>query len=220
MKQPSNKEVVKRLYNEYKEQYLNELFDTPLEYNQIESTKYQVSNLAIFIFKREYMFSDVPFDTNMYRIPFYWSISWMWDDKLAEDEKTLKNWLKVMSTSFKIVDDFIRQRDYPLVLEFSGQTETHKRVYHNKEFTDRWKILFGEQYDVLLYNEHIWFINKNISNKNIQSAIKLSEHAQISLSKAIEYWKFPTKRDVKGISRHSMIKEQIKRIILKQLYFK
>ena len=125
---PSNKETIKRLYNEYKEQYLNELFETPLNFERIDSTKYQVENLAVFIFKREYDFSSVPFDTIMYKIPFYWNVSWLWDINLSEEEKTLKNWLKVMSTSFKIMDDFIRQKDYPLVLEFSGQTETHKRV--------------------------------------------------------------------------------------------
>jgi hypothetical protein len=217
---PNNKETIKRLYNEYKEQYLNEIFETPLEYSQIEPTKYQVGNLATFIFKREYTFSDVPFDTTMYKIPFYWNISWMWGNNLSEEEKTLTNWLKVMSTSFKIVNDFIRQKDYPLVLEFSGQTETHKRVYHNKKFLDRWQILFGEKYEILLHKDHIWFINKNISNKNLHNAIKLSEHSQISLSKAIEYWKFKNKRDVKGIARHDMIKEQIKRIILKRIYLK
>jgi len=215
---PNNKETIKRLYNEYKEQYLNEIFEAPLEYSQIEPTKYQVGNLATFIFKREYTFSDVPFDTTMYKIPFYWSISWMWGNNLSEEEKTLTNWLKVMSTSFKIVNDFIRQKDYPLVLEFSGQTETHKRVYHNKKFLDRWQILFGEKYEILLHKDHIWFINKNISNKNLHNAIKLSEHSQISLSKAVEYWKFKNKRDVKGIARHDMIKEQIKRIILKRIY--
>jgi hypothetical protein len=220
MKQPSNKETIKRLYNEYKEQYLNEIFETPLEFKQIEPTKYQAENLAIFIFKREYNFLDVPFDTNMYKVPLYWSISWVWNNELPDEEKTLKNWLKVMSTSFKIVDNFIRQKEYPLVLEFSGQTETHKRVYHNKEFLDRWQILFGEKYEVILHKDHIWFINKNISNKNIHNAIKLSEQSQISLSKAIEYWKFKTKRDVKGISRHDMIKEQIKRIILKRMYLR
>jgi hypothetical protein len=217
---PNNKETIKRLYNEYKEQYLNEIFEAPLEYSQIEPTKYQVGNLATFIFKREYTFSDVPFDTTMYKIPFYWSISWMWGNNLSEEEKTLTNWLKVMSTSFKIVNDFIRQKDYPLVLEFSGQTETHKRVYHNKKFLDRWQILFGEKYEILLHKDHIWFINKNISNKNLHNAIKLSEHSQISLSKAVEYWKFKNKRDVKGIARHDMIKEQIKRIILKRIYLK
>jgi len=220
MKQPNNKEVVKRLYQEYKQEFINEIFETPLDFKQINPTKYQVENLATFTFKREYNFSDVPFDTDMYKIPFYWSISWLWDINLPEDEKTIKNWLKVTSTSFKIVDDFIRQKDYPLVLEFSGQTETHKRVYHNKEFLNRWKILFGEQYDVLLHNEHIWFINKNISNRNLHNAIKLSEQTQISLSKAVNYWKFKTKHDVKGISRHDMIKEQIKRIILKRIYLK
>jgi hypothetical protein len=147
------------------------------------------------------------------------------DDNMPLDNfdnrwKTIKNWLKVTSTSFKIVDDFIRQKDYPPVLEFSGQTQTHKNVYHNKEFLNRWQILFGEQYEVELYKEHIWLINKNISNKTLHNAIKLSEHAQISLSKAVNYWKFKTKRDVKGISRHNMVKEQIKRIILKRIYLK
>ena len=134
MKQPSNKEVVKRLYNEYKEQYLNEIFETPLEFKQIDSTKYQAGNLAIFTFKREYDFSSVPFDTTMYKIPFYWGISWIWINDISEEEKTIKNWLKVTSTSFKIIDDFIRQKDYPPVLEFSGQTQTHKNVYHSVSF--------------------------------------------------------------------------------------
>ena len=216
----SNRETIKRLYNEYKEQFLNEIFETPLEFKQIDPTKYQVENLAVFTFKREYDFSSVPFDTTMYKIPFYWSISWMWNNNISEEEKTIKNWLKVTSTSFKIIDDFIRQKDYPPVLEFSGQTQTHKNVYHNKEFLNRWQILFGEQYEVELYKEHIWLINKNISNKTLHNAIKLSEHAQISLSKAVNYWKFKTKRDVKGISRHDMVKEQIKRIILKRIYLK
>jgi hypothetical protein len=224
MKQPSNKETVKRLYNEYKEQFLNEIYDTPLEFKKDSNTKYIVydkeeNELAYFLFKFMYNINDSPIDYKKYKLDRYWNVDWYWIDKLPKEQKTAQNFIKVTSTAFKIVDDFIISNNFPLLLGFGGLTESHDRIYSNKNFIERWQILFGEKYKVKYHNDKLWIINKIITvDEN-----KISRIAEIykkSNSEAYRKELFPTKRDVKGISRHDMIKEQIKRIILKCMYLR
>ena len=111
MKQPSNKETVKRLYNEYKEQYLNEIYDTPLKYNKESNTKYIIydkegNELSYFLFRFMYDIDKSPVDYKKYKLDRYWNVSWYWIDGLFKEQKNAQNFIRVTSTAFKIVDDF------------------------------------------------------------------------------------------------------------------
>ena len=80
---PSNKETIKRLYQEYKESYLNELYDTPLVFKKDDNTRYTVCNesgeeLAYFLFRFMYNIEDSPVDYKKYRLDKYWNVSWYW----------------------------------------------------------------------------------------------------------------------------------------------
>jgi hypothetical protein len=224
MKQPNNKEVVKRLYNEYKEQYLNEIYDTPLKYNKESNTKYIVydkegNELAYFLFRFMYNIDKSPVDYKKYKLDRYWNVDWYWIDKLPKEYKTTQNFIRITSTAFKVVDDFIISNNFPLLIGFGGLTDSHDRIYSDERFIERWQVLFGERYKVKYQNDKLWIINKTITVDEIRIS-KIAEIYEMSSSEVYRKELFPNKRDVKGISRHNMIKEQIKRIILKRIYLK
>lgn len=219
-----NKETIKKLYNEYKKEYLNELYDTPLKFEK-ENNSYTVfkdngDKLAFFTFRFEYDIDNSPINHKKYNLDKYWNINWYWDSNLEEDEKTKFNFLKVTSTAFKIVFDFIKENNYPTLLGFSGLGEGHKKVYKHESFIDRWKILLGEKYYTEWKNEKLWIINKNFYKIDENNLVNRSTFQQKSISEIYRDTKFPTKSKLKGIIRHDFIKEQIRRIILKQIYLK
>ena len=135
-------------------------------------------------------------------------------------KKNTKNFIKVTSTAFKIVDDFIRNNNYPALLGFGGLSEKHERIYSNQSFLDRWKILLGEKYYAEWENDKLWIINKNFHKIDEHRLIKHSQYSQTPISEIYRDLKFPNKNKHKGISKVNIIKEQIKRIILKQIYLK
>ena len=224
MKQPSNKETVKRLYNEYKEQYLNEIYDTPLKYNKESNTKYIIydkegNELSYFLFRFMYDIDKSPVDYKKYKLDRYWNVSWYWIDGLFKEQKNAQNFIRVTSTAFKIVYDFIISNNFPMLVGFGGLTGKHDKIYSDERFIERWQILFGERYKVRWQNDKLWIVNKTITVDEIRIS-KIAEIYEMSSSEAYRKELFPNKRDVKGISRHNMIKEQIKRIILKKIYLK
>lgn len=219
-----NKETIKKLYNEYKKEYLNELYDTPLKFKKEGINKYIVykengEELAYFLFSFMYDMNKSPIDYKKYALDKYWNIDWYWS-KISTEEKNNLNFLKVTSTSFKIVFDFIKENNYPVLLAFGGQYETHEKVYSNKNFLDRWGVLLGEKYYVEWLNDKFWIINKNFHKIDENRIIKFSQFQEKPPSEIYRDMKFPTKNKLKGISRHDFIKEQIRRIILKQIYLK
>ena len=44
MNTTKNKQVIRTLYETYRKEYLNELYDTPLQYKQQDASKYNVLN--------------------------------------------------------------------------------------------------------------------------------------------------------------------------------
>lgn len=220
---PKNKELIKKLYQEYRQNYLNELYDTPLQFkkNNNSYTVYKENGdeLAFFTFRFEYNIDNSPIDYKKYKLNKYWDINWYWSSNVKE-EKNTKNFIKVTSTAFKVVDDFIRNNNYPALLGFGGLTEKHEQIYSNQSFIDRWKILFGEKYYVEWKNNKLWIINKNFYQIDELRLTKHSQFQEKPISEVYRMLLYPNKHNIKGISRHNMIKEQIKRVILKQIYLK
>jgi len=87
-------------------------------------------------------------------------------------------------------------------------------------FIERWEGLLGEKYEVKWHNDKVWIINKNISYIDEYKIIQLSEHFKLPPSQIYRMIKYPNKKDKEGISKNILIKEQIKRIILKQIYLR
>lgn len=217
-----SKETIKKLYEEYKKQFLDELYDTPLKYSKDSNIKYVVyskegNELAYFLFRIMYNVDDSPINYRKYKVDRYWDVSWFWKEGLDSSEKTPANFIRLTSTSFKVVNDFIESNNYPLLLGFAGLTEAHDRIYSN---IDRLKILFGEKYYVEFKNDKIWIINKILKDIDEHKIISLSELKNLPPSEISRRIKYPLKKENKGITRHNIVKEQIKRIILKQIYLK
>lgn len=221
----SNKETIKQLYQEYSKLYLNELYDKPLLFNKQDNTKYTVydkdgNELAYFLFSFMYDIDNSPVDYKKYRLDRYWNIDWYWIHKLPKEYKTTQNFIRVTSTAFKIVDDFIQSNNYPALLGFGGLSESHENIYSNKLFIDRWQNLFSERYYVEWKNDKMWIINKNYYKIDELRLVRHSEFQKKPISEIYKQLKFPTKNSVTGIAKHNLIKEQIKRIILKKIYLK
>ena len=77
-----NKELIKKLYEEYKIIYLNEIYDTPLQFKKESNTEYIVckengDELAYFYFKLEYEIDKSSIDFRRYKINNYWEVNWL-----------------------------------------------------------------------------------------------------------------------------------------------
>ena len=218
----NNKETIKKLYDEYKLQFLNELYDTPLDFVE-DNNLYRVydsvgNEIAYFVFSFMYDINNSPVDYKKYKLNKYWDVSWYWSRSVPKEEKNTKNFIKITSTAFKIVYDFIKNKNYPLLLGFGGLTNKHENIYSNELFIDRWKTLLGEKYYVEWKNDKLWIINKIIYKIDETKIYKASQAFKKDTALIFQEEKFPIKSKLKGINKHNFIKEQIKRIILKQIY--
>jgi hypothetical protein len=222
-----NKEVIKNLYKEYKKEYINELYDIPFKFeteSDFPVPKYDVyddegKKIAYFLFYPQYNINISPVDYKKYNLNKYWDVSWYFYN-IPKEEKNTKTFIKITSTAFKIIDDFITKNNHPPLLGFGGLTSQHERIYSDPSFIKRWKILFGEKYYVEWKNDKLWIINKNFYKTDESKLYKQSIFQERSVSEIYKESKFPTKSKLKGISKHNLIKEQIQRIILKQIYLK
>ena len=216
--------IIKKYVKEYQSMFLNELYDSPLKFKTYDDKRYQILQggeiLANVIFHPQYGVDNSPIDHNRYNISKYWDISWRWGDDIDKSNQNVSNFIKVTSTMFPIVEEFIRNNNYPQLLGFSGLTESHDRIYSDELFIERWEGLLGEKYEVKWHNDKVWIINKNISYIDEYKIIQLSEHFKLPPSQIYRMIKYPNKKDKEGISKNILIKEQIKRIILKQIYLR
>ncbi len=218
------KDLIKELYKEYRKNYLNELYDTPLNFKQ-HNNSYKVyddneNEIAYFQFTFMYNINHSPIDYKKYKLDKYWDVSWYWSQNTPKEEKNTKNFIKITSTSFKIIDDFLRKNNYPPLLGFGGLSEKHERIYSNQNFIERWKVILGERYYVEWKNDKLWIINKNFHQIDEVRLVKHAQYLQQSTSETYRNLKYPNKNHYIGILRHNLIKEQIKRIILKDIYLR
>lgn len=222
-----NKQVIRTLYETYRREYLNELYDTPLQYKQQDASKYSVlgddnTPIAYFLFTFRYDINTSPIDYKKYNQSKYWDVSWYWDPSTPKDQKNSKNFIRITSTSFKIVTDFIESHNNPPLLSFSGMTESHERIYSNKLFVDRWNTLLGNMYYTMWDDAHdkMWIVNKNFYRNDESRIHTISQQMEKPTSEVYRITKFPNKGELKGIQKQKYIKEQLKRIILKQIYLR
>jgi len=215
-------EIIK-FYKAYKTQIINEVqeyLDQPLKnMEKTSDTHYKVSedNISASIrFRRN--FHDMPnqyFDIDDVRDTY--SLSWGWGWEMEDlNQRTPKNFLRVLASCYKVLDDFIKNKD-PEVISFSGMSKGHNSLYFGDTFQKRLKTLFRDKYDIILDKDKsvIYIINKEVSNVKSESINKRSQTT--SLQEATTYWKYnhvhpDTPLNVK-------IKAKIKKRVLEKIYF-
>ena len=205
-------------------QQLSESFDRPftniIKRSNVEYTVNEDGVIGEFYFHRmpnnnnlnnEYIFND--------KVDIFYDVSWGFGNNMKIELKTASNWTKMTTTTFKIMDDFIRTMK-PKVIKFSYRTPGNWKIYSNSRFIDILETLFGEKFDVWLDKdgERIFLIDKNVSKFNLGPIEKNTENGCMNVDEAWQKFKFPRKKDAKGIIRNDILKEQQKRILYKLKY--
>jgi len=218
-----NRNEIIKFYKDYKNQIINEVqeyLDQPLKnMEKTSDTNYKVSEddiSANIRFRRNYY--DTPnqyFDIETLKNTY--SLEWGWDWEMEDlNQRTPKNFLRVLASSYKVLDDFIKNKN-PEVISFSGMSKGHVSLYFGSTFQKRLKTLFGEKYDIVLDmgKPVVYIIDKEISNIKSESINKRSQTT--SLQEATTYWKYNHLHPDTPIN--VKIKSKIKKRVLEEIYF-
>lgn len=217
-----NIEDIKKFYKEYKDQILKEIqeyLDQPLKnMNKLSDTIYNVSEDGIsanIYFRKNYYdepneYFDIKSLTNTY------SLEWKWTSDNEVKNRTPKNFLRVLSSCYKVLDDFIKTKN-PEVISFSGLSKGHDSIYFGNTFKKRLKNLFGEEYDIVFDEAKsvVYIIDKKISNIKKESIKKRSETT--SLQESTLYWKYNHLHPDTPVNVR--IKSKIKKRVLEKVFF-
>lgn len=224
-----DKELIRKILKEelFTKYQIDESFDKPFSsFKKRTDFNYIVNEDGVigeFIFINKYNTHELPNDIiDNSKVDIYYELIWRWGENMDKKLKTVENWVKMTTTSFKIIDDFIRTMK-PLVIKFSEQSRGNYKIYSHSEFINRLSVLFDDHFHVDVSNKVknknvvIYLINKEVSlvmkdpiNKRAENCTNMEESRQ--------YWLYPRKRDQKGIIRNDTIKEQRKRILYKLKY--
>jgi hypothetical protein len=210
-------------YKKYRIQILNEMqeyLDIPLK-NMKKLGKYDYivneDNIeAKFTFRPKHFPDSHPgykyFPKNIDKT---YEISWSFAFDVPSNIKNPKNFLRVTATSYKVLNDFIKN-EQPNVITFSGLSKGHESIYYGDTFLKRLKVLFNDEYDVIINKENsiIYLINKTISLFKNEAILKRSQ--QTSLQESIIYWKYNHLHP--NTPTNIKIKNKIKNKIIKNLY--
>ncbi len=218
-----NKQEIIHFYKSYKNQILNEMkeyLDMPLKnVKKLGEYDYLVSEDNIeakFTIRPKYFspsygaykyFSE---DTDK-----TFDISWSFAFDAPSNIKTPQNFLRITATAYKILNDFIENKQ-PNVIAFSGLSKGHESVYYGDVFLKRLKILFGDEYNIVTDKDAsmIYIINKTVSLLKNEAILKRSK--QTTIQESIIYWKYPQLHP--STPTNIKTKNKIKNKIIKNLY--
>jgi len=218
-----NKQEIIDFYKSYRNQILNEMqeyLDMPLKnVKKLGEYDYLVSEDNIeakFTIRPKYFspsydaYKYFPEDTDK-----TFDISWSFAFDAPSNIKNPKNFLRVTATSYKILNDFIENKQ-PNVIEFSGLSKGHESVYYGDVFLKRLKTLFGDEYDIVTDKDTsmIYIINKTVSLLKNEAILKRSK--QTTIQESIIYWKYPQLHP--STPTNIKTKNKIKNKIIKNLY--
>jgi len=206
---------------------INESFDKPFSnVRKIDNYNYVVDESDVvgnFTFRTIYNNGELPkSDIYVDKIKTYYEISWNWGSDMSNDLKTPYNWTRMTTTSFKIIDDFIRTIN-PNIIRFGTQTGGNEKIYRNEEFQMKLATLFRDHYHFIIdFNRRtdilrLYLINKEYS-RLLEGNINKRAEFCTNLEESKKYWLYPHKRDRKGIIKNDLRKEQIKRILYQWKY--
>lgn len=217
------KQEIVNFYKQYKIQILNEMkeyLDIPLKnINKIGKYDYIVGEDGI---EAKFNIRPKHFSDSHRRHQYFskginkiFEISWLFTDNTQKNKKTPQSFLRVTATSYKILEDFIKN-EQPNIITFSGLSKGHESIYYGDTFIKRLKTLFGEEYDVVIDEDDsvVYIINKTISLLKNESINKRSK--QTSLQESIIYFKYPHNHPSTPIN--VKIKNKIKNKVINNLY--
>lgn len=195
----------KKYIKEYKEYFLNELFEKDLpNIKKVSPLEYVVGNgddiEAKYYFKLEIPETDV------------WSLNW-------EFTKNNKNtspeaWKQVTTTSLKVLIDFIKSK-HPNSIHISGNTDTKTSLYKNyitklqTLLNNKYKIDNSDEYKVVLHSI------EEIAKSNIK---KRMDTLNESYEQALDYWQNGSINSNSKIERWNAIKRKVEREVLQEVY--
>lgn len=204
---------------------ITESFDKPSNnVKKMDDFSYEVIEDGVkshFNFRIEFnnnYFNDFRWISN--DVDVFYDFSWGYESNVSRGDK-IKYWKTMTTTSFKILDDFIRTMN-PKVIKFGDRYTGNFKVYFHEQFLKILKSIFGQNYDVIDYSDKnvIFLVKKEFVILEGTSVRKRMEYLGETLTEAENYWKYPhrRKRQMKGIIKNDYRKEQIKRIINKLRY--
>ena len=146
-----------------------------------------------------------------------YDLMWTFIPSVPEELKTKKNFLRVLASGLKVIDDFVSNNQVDSI-SFSGATKGHENIYFGTTFTNRLKQLLGDKYDIIFDRDSstILMINKAASKVKSEAIKKRAEIT--NLQEAIQYWKYPLKHS--ETPQNVKIKSEIKKRVIKSLYLK
>lgn len=217
------KSQVIKFYRSYRGQVLAEMqeyMDMPLEKMiRLDKLTYLVVEGKL---EAEYFFRTKYVDDTVLKYldpesKHNYDLMWSFIPSVPDELKTKKNFLRVLASGLKVIDDFVSNNQVDSI-SFSGATKGHENIYFGTTFTNRLKQLLGDRYDIIFDRDSstILMINKAVS-KVKGEAIK--KRAKITnLQEAIQYWKYPLQHP--ETPQNVKIKSEIKKRVIKSLYLK
>jgi hypothetical protein len=195
----------KTYIQKYTQYVLSELFEKDLpSVQKISPTEYIVGNgddiEAKYFFKLEIPEKQA------------WSVMWMFDKN--NKNTSPEAWKQVTATSFKILDDFIQNKN-PKYIHISGdtgiKTSLYKNYIHKLEtiFNNKYKIDNSDEFGVVL---------RSIEEAAKSNIKKRMETLNESYEQSLDYFQNGDPNSKSKIERWNSVKKLIERTILKKLY--
>jgi hypothetical protein len=218
-----NRSEIVNFYRSYRNQVLAEMqeyMDMPIEkVVKLGRFTYLVSEGPL---EAEYSFKikHIDYKTSKYidaNSKHSYDLMWNFVSDVPNELKNKKNFLRILASGLQVINDFVSNNEIDSI-SFSGASKGHENLYFGSAFTNRLKQLLGSQYDIVFDRENstIMVINKEVS-KLKSEAIK--KRAQITnLEESTQYWKYPHLHPETPVN--VKIKNEIKKRVIKSLYFK
>lgn len=201
------KELAQEFDKEYKQYFLNELFEKDLPIiDKVHKNLYIVSNGDDI---------EAKYDIRL-EIPErdLWSINWFFtqDNKNTSPEA----WKQVTATSFRILEDWLKTNN-PKAIYISGNTGAKTKLY--KAYVDKLQTLLNNRYKIDNSDEDR-VILRSIEETYQYGIKKRIETLNESYKQALHYFQNGDINSKSKIERWYSIKNLIEREILKEIYIK
>jgi len=204
---------------------LKESFDKPFKnIEKINEFTYLCGDdnmLSKFIF-RPY-FKDIGCKEYLIEKPTkIYEVSWDWLSSVNDKEKTKTNWVKSTTTSFKVIDSFIRDINPNTIV--INETENTSVIYRGVNFLDKIKTLFYYRfvicvnYDEELDTNRIYLIKKELTTYGMERINKTHEQCGGDINLIRENILFPKEENLKGIKLKEFKDKQTKSILFRKIY--
>jgi hypothetical protein len=205
--QEDKKSKALKYIKEYKQHFLNELFEKDLPIiDKVSKNLYIVTNGDDIEAKYDFRL-EIP-EKNL------WSLNWFFtpDNK----NKSPEAWKQVTATSFRVLEDWLKTNN-PKSIYISGNTNTKTKLY--KTYIDKLQILLNNRYKIDNSDEDK-IVLRSIEESKQSSIKKRMETLNESYEQSLNYWKNGNINSKSRIESWNSIKKKIERETLKEFYIK